>query len=79
MRCCGLTRVRPEGEGVEAAGLAHLIQHVQVGIHVVCVVGIGCRGRYLKGTEHSRDADAQVRAARAAIPRGRYYRKGGMP
>jgi hypothetical protein len=32
----------PEGEGVEPARLPHLVQRVQVGVHVVSIVGVGC-------------------------------------
>lgn len=36
------TGVRPEREGVEPPRLSHLVEGVQVGVHVVGVVGVSC-------------------------------------
>ena len=33
--------MRPEGNGVEPSSLSQLVQGEQVGIHVVCIVGVG--------------------------------------
>lgn len=64
-----LTRVRPEGEGVEAACLAHLIKHIQVGIHVVGIVRVGCR-EARAGARRS----VQAGAGRPRAPReGRWH------
>ena len=43
------TSVWPEGEGVEPPRLAHLVQSEQVGVHVECVIGKGCRQAQVAG------------------------------